>query len=205
VLQPLGMAYLGRGDTAGAKLRFDEAVDLATRLGNKRELAAALNARAQLDRLEGDGENAAALYQRMLGLAREMQDHEVIAIGLLNLAMIRTTAQAVPEARQCLAEAAGIAYDIGSKSVGQSVLEVSAGLAVVAAEPGLAARLYGAAEHQAQASGLHRDPVNEAFLAPLMALARTKLGGAFSAAEDAGRRLTYDDALEEARSWLASR
>jgi predicted ATPase/class 3 adenylate cyclase len=205
VLQPLGMAYLGRGDIARSKLQFDEAVDLAARLGNKRELAAALNARAQLHRLEGDVGNAAALYERVLELVREMQDHEAIAIVLLNLAMMRTTAQAVPEARQCLAEAAAIAYDIGSKAVGQSVLEVSAGLAVVASEPGLAARLYGAAEHQAQDSGLHRDAADEAFLAPLIALARTRLGGVFSAAENAGRCLTYDDALGEARGWLASR
>jgi predicted ATPase/class 3 adenylate cyclase len=205
VLQPLGMACVGRGDTEAAKLRFDEAVDLAARLGNKRELAAALNARAQLHRLEGDVANAAAAYERMLELAREMQDHEVIAIGLLNLAMIRTAAEAVPEARQCLAEAACIAYDIGSKAVGQSVLEVSAGLAVVAQEPVLAARLYGAAEQQAQASGLHRDRADEAFLAPLMALARKRLGTTFSGAEQAGRGLTYDDALEEARDWLASR
>jgi hypothetical protein len=138
----------------------------------------------------------------MLELAREMQDHEVIAIGLLNLAMILTTAHAVPEARHCLAEAVEIAYDIGSKAVGQSVLEVSAGLAVVAREPNLAARLYGAAEHQAQASGLHRDPTDEAFLAPLIALARTQLGLAYPEAEDAGRGLSYDEALEEARGWL---
>ena len=67
-----------------------------------------------------------------------------------------------------------------------------------------AARLFGAAESQNALTGMHRDPADEAFLAPRIAEAQARLGpAAFSAAVEAGRRLSYADALAEVRRWLA--
>jgi hypothetical protein len=69
-----------------------------------------------------------------------------------------------------------------------------------------AARFFGAAEAQMGQTGLHRDPADEAFLAPLIATAREALGWtAFAAAEAGGRALTYDQALAEARAWFDQR
>ena len=49
------------------------------------------------------------------------------------------------------------------------------------------------------------DPADEAFLAPLIAKTREAFGEAeFLAAETAGRALGYEDAMAEARRWLAS-
>ena len=51
--------------------------------------------------------------------------------------------------------------------------------------------------------GYQREPVDEAFLAPLIQRTREKLGAAaFAEAESAGRSLSYDEAIAEARSWL---
>ena len=66
-----------------------------------------------------------------------------------------------------------------------------------------AARFFGAAEAQTAQTGLHRDPADEAFLAPLIARAREALGLlAFDADETAGRNLSDEARLAEARAWL---
>jgi hypothetical protein len=97
----------------------------------------------------------------------------------------------------------GIAVDTGSKSAGQSVLEVCAGLACLSQAWPAAARFYGIAEAQADYTGIRRDAADEAFLRPLVQTARDALGAKeFASAVAAGRRLGYDKAIDEAKSWL---
>ena len=202
-LQPLGMACLGQGDLATARGHLEEALALARGLGNKRGLAAALNALAQLRRVEGALEAALPLYEQMLTLARELGDREIVAIGLLNLAMVAIGGSANERARDMLIEVLDIAAEIGSKPAGQSVLEVCAGWDALRGEWLRSARLYGAAEKQTRQTGLHRDPADDAFLAPLIARTRDALGAvAFAAAEAGGGELSYDDAMIEARAAL---
>jgi hypothetical protein len=51
--------------------------------------------------------------------------------------------------------------------------------------------------------GFHRERADEAFLAPLIARARGALDdAAFTAAESAGRSLSYEEAIAQARAWL---
>ena len=58
----------------------------------------------------------------------------------------------------------------------------------------------------ASATGLHRDPADEAFLLPLITKAHDALGAQlFAAAEAGGRALSYDAANVEARTWLEIR
>jgi hypothetical protein len=86
------------------------------------------------------------------------------------------------------------------------VLEVSTGLAAFRGQADQAARLFGAAEAQAGRTGLHRDPADEAFLAPLVQRARKALGcAAFDAAAAAGGALDYELAIAAAREWLGAR
>jgi len=202
-LQPLGMACVGRGDLPAARRHLGEALELARGLGNQRNLAAALNARAQLDRIEGRLDEADLLYQEVLALARSLGDRESIAIGLLNLAMVAIARDDRGGARAMLLEVLAIAEEVGSIRVGQSVLEVCAGLAASLGDAPQAARLYGVAEAQTAATGIHRDPADEAFLAPLVAQARAALApDAFTAAQESGRALAYENAMAEALAWL---
>ena len=202
-LQPLGIACLGQGDTAAAAEHLQEALAMARELGNKREVAAALNVMAQLLRVTGDLDRAESLYEQGLALARELQDRESIAIGLLNLAMVAIDREQGGRALTMLREALAIVDEIGSKRTGQSVLEVSTGLAVLRDDWEWATRFYGAAEGQASETRLHRDPADEAFLAPRIARTRAALTPAeYAAAEIAGRALDYEDAMDELRAWL---
>ncbi len=206
VLQPLGVASLGQGDLEGARGHFEEALTLAREFGSKRDVAVALTALAQVYRVEGSLTMAEPLYERVVELARELGDRESIAIGLLNLAMVAIGRRAADRVRPKLLEVLAIVEEIGSKPAGVSALEVSAGFAALANECEQAARFFGAAEAQLEQTGLHRDPADEAFLAPLIATARDALGPtAFAAAEAPGRALSYDQAITEARSWLDRR
>jgi len=204
-LQPLGSAALGIGDIAGARQCLDEALSLARKLGAARDTAAAMNARAQLHRLEGELDTAEPLYESVLAIGRELKDAETIAVGLLNLAMVSIARGTVDRAPAMLLNVIDIAEDIGSKPAGQSVLEVSAGLATLGGDWNSAARFYGAAEAHTGSTGIHRDSADEAFLAPLMEKCRGALGeSTFRDAESGGRDLSYEDAMRDVRLWLQS-
>jgi predicted ATPase/class 3 adenylate cyclase len=150
-LQPLGMASVALGELDTARRHLEEALALARELGDKRELAAALNGLAQLHRLQGQLDRAEPLLVDAVSLARELGDRESIAIGQLNLAMVSISRGSLDRARRVLLEADAIGNDIGSKPVGQSVLEVCAGLAASREDWARAARLYGAVEAQSRA------------------------------------------------------
>ena len=206
VLQPLGLALLGRGEFAAARRHLQEGLALAEELGNPREIAGALNALAQTARAEGDFVTAEPLYARVLDIAHRTGELDIIAVSLLNLAMVATARNANEDARAMLGKVLEIVDDSGLKPAAQSLLEVSAGLAAAQGEWLHAARFFGAAEAQTAETGLHRDPADEAFLAPFMARARDRLGAAaFAQADAAGRTLAFDEAMTELRGWLSSR
>ncbi len=203
-LQPLGETASELGDFAAARRYLDEAVARARMLSDKRELAAALVNLAQLQRAMGETDSAEPLYEEGLALLRQLGDRESIAIGLLNLAMVSVDRGTVERARAMLLEVVDIAIDNASKPVGQSVLEVSAGLAAARGEWIRSARFYGAAEVQAGETGLRRGQADEAFLMPHVAKVRAALGpDVFAAHEAAGGALPYAKALADARAWLA--
>ena len=94
---------------------------------------------------------------------------------------------------------------IGRKRAGVALLDTVATLAASFGELELAARLCGANAALAEEMGLRAAPPDD-FTASLLAKARQGLGAAaFAAAESAGRMLTYDEAIAEARAWLERR
>ena len=204
-LLPLGWAHLGQGHVTTALGCMDEALAAAKQLGEPREIAAATIAVAQLRRVQGELDAAEELYEKGLALARELDDRESIAIALLNIAMVAIARRDDGRACQTLLAVLAILEEIGSRYVGQSVLEVSAGLAVLRGQWERASYFYGAAEALALETGLQRDPADEAFLAPLMARAQTALDApAFAAAAARGRADAYERIISEARAWMTA-
>ena len=203
-LQPLGLACAGAGDRAAARPYLEEAIALAREEQEPRRIAARVNSLAQLHRVEGDFAAAEPLFEHVADLSRGLGDRQSEAIALLNLAMTAAEGDHLPRARAALQEALACALSTASKPVGQSVLEVCAGLAAIAGDWDRAARFYGAAEAEAARTGIRRDPADEAFLAPRIDRARAEQGAAaFSEREARGRRLGYEEALQEAGAWLS--
>lgn len=202
-LQPLGMTCLGSGDSHGARSYLEEAVAIAEQGANLRSTALAVGALAQFYRSQGKLDTAESLCDRMLAIAREAGAQDVIAIALLNRAMVSISLTRADGVAQMLLEALEIGTRTGSKPTEQSVLEVASGLASSLGQPVAAARFFGAAEAQAQITGLRRDPTDEAFLSTLMGRVRAALSEAsFAEAEASGRRQTYEEAIATVRQWL---
>jgi hypothetical protein len=182
-----------------------QALALAREVGSKRDIAAAINVRGHIHRLEGALDAAEPLYETVVTLGRELGDRDTTAVGLLNLAMVAIARGSVEQTSAMLLDVVAIADEIGSKSAGQSVLEVAAGLAALRKDWDRAARLYGAADANMFYTGIVRDAADEAFLAPLVAKARDALGEPpFAAAKSGGRALSYEQAMGEVRTWLRS-
>jgi hypothetical protein len=162
-----------------------------------------LNGLAQCHRIQGELELAETLYQRAMTLAAQAGNNETIAITLLNLAMLWIDRRSAERARSMLLEVLAVSRSTGSRAALQSVLEVSAGLAMLTEDPERAARFYGAAEAMATDTGIRRDPADASFLMPRVDDARRRLGvEAFEACEKQGRALPAEVALQEARAWL---
>jgi predicted ATPase/class 3 adenylate cyclase len=201
----LALATLGQDDRVAARGYFDEGIVLSRKIGHKYELACALNGLAQLERMEGALDAADTLYRTSLALMREVGDRETEAVVLLNLAIVAIGRRSAAQAQEILTRVLAIAVEMQSKSLGQCTLDVCAALAALYGEWKRAARIFGTVEAQAEQTGYRRDPSDEAFLAPLIAQSRTVLGDdTFNEAETEGRAVSYDDAIDEARVWLAS-
>jgi predicted ATPase/class 3 adenylate cyclase len=205
VLQPLGSVCLGLGETAAADDLLVEALALARKLGNKPELAGALNQLAQLYRMQGRLEAAEPLYLEMVALERELGDMENTAIGMLNLAILAIGLGSVDRARTLLLDVLGICGRIHSRPVEVSTLDVCAGLAATAGQWDRAARYEGIVAAQMAATGIQRDPSDEAFLSPLIANARGALGeSVFAELAASGGSWRLEQALADAGDWLKS-
>jgi predicted ATPase/class 3 adenylate cyclase len=201
----LALATLGQDDHSAARGYFDQGIALSRRSGNKRELAVALNGLAQLDRMEGALDAADALYRQSLALIRELGDRETAAVMLLNLAIVAIGRRSGARAREMLQEAFAISVEMQSKPTGQCALDVCAALAALGGDWARAARFFGIVEAQTEQTGYHRDPSDEAFLAPFITQTRTVLSAdTFDQAASEGRALSYDEAIDEARVWLTS-
>jgi hypothetical protein len=117
--------------------------------------------------------------------------------------MVAISRNAPLQARDTLREALAIIEEIGSNRLGQSALDVAAGLAAAVKDWARAGHLYGAVNAEMAATGLQREPADDAFLRPLMELARQALGdGAFAKATAGGEKAGYQEAIDESRRWL---
>ncbi|HEY5340794.1 MAG TPA: hypothetical protein VIK27_07190, partial [Candidatus Aquilonibacter sp.] len=206
MLQPLGLAALGRGDRFAARESLEEALALARGQNDKRELAAALNQVAQVDRVDGRTAEAAARFEEALSLAREIDDVTIVAVTLLNLAMVAVIRNVPDDVARPLLETLAIAEKTGDRLAGQSALDVCTGLAALRRDYVQSARFHGMADAQLRQSGMQRDPVDSAFLTPWIEDAKRELGPiAFADTQATAGKLTYADAVSEAQRWLDRR
>jgi hypothetical protein len=202
-LNTLSMASIGCGDSARARTYCGEGLTVARELNDRRLIAAHLVALAQLDRTEGNLDAAESRYLEALAITRELGDTESQAVTLLDLAMAAIERRATGKAADALRQAVGIIIDIGSNRLGQSALDVAAGLAASLGEWRRAARLSGASDAEMADTGLQREPADEAFLHPRLERTRENLGVELFAAEAAeGRRATYAATISECAAWL---
>jgi predicted ATPase/class 3 adenylate cyclase len=204
LLQPLSMACLGEGDLAAARPYIDEGLALAEAADDRRELAGAVNIKAMLLRMEGHLQEARVQCERVLDLLDDA-DLETVAIGRLNLAMVFIGLEQVPDADVLLQQVMQTQRQLGSMTLAKSVFEVCCGRAAHLGDDAFACVLFGAASGLGEATGLSRDPADDAFVRPHIERVRARVGAerAYSLAES-GRQLEVTALLEQVAAWLVS-
>lgn len=200
----LGTISNDQGDRATARRCYEESLVLSEELGDALRLSNVLGSLAVLHGSEGDFDNAETLFAKSLALSRKQGNRNNIAANLCNLAIVSARRGAVDRGRARLFEALEIAEDIGSKSLGLAILGIAAVVAATGTEWAHAARYYGASQAESRRQGFDANREDE-ILAPLITLARSKLGERpFDAAESAGQKLGYEEAMADVRAWLTS-
>ena len=198
----LGTILNDEGDRAGARICYEESLALSEELGNALRLANALGSLAAIHGSEGNFDAADAMFERSLAFSRKQGNRNNIAANLCNLSLVSIRRGIVDRARVLLLEALNIAEDIGARSLGLAILGIIATLEATAGNWERAARSYGARRAESERQGFSADRDDE-ILAPLIAQTRSALGEArFTAAESAGYRLSYAEAMADVRAWL---
>jgi predicted ATPase/DNA-binding winged helix-turn-helix (wHTH) protein len=186
--------------------RYDEIRSIALALGDGLLMARNLNNLAEWHRNKGHLTDAAACYEESLATHRELKNPGMITVVLCNYARLLLSQGELARADANLREAFAIAPAHGLRGMDEHLLEVGAALAALRGESERAARLHGASLARIRDGGAKRESVDEAFLAPLLAGARSALGpAAFDAAERAGAALKREASLDELGAWLADR
>jgi len=202
-LKVLGTVFVAHGDMTKARRYCAESVDLARRQPDGYLLSGAINSLAEIHCAERFFDAAEPLYVETLALCRERRDSFNAAIAQKGLAKVAIGRGQADPARALLRDVVSIFDAIGSRLLGHQVIEGSALLAALTGQFTNAARLFGASDTQLEAMAMRADPGDTAFAAPLIAQTRAALGAtAYSAAHSAGCKVSFEDALIEARQLL---
>jgi hypothetical protein len=122
-----------------------------------------------------------------------------------NLAQVQVTLGQWPAARETLRALWPLVVRDGLPKMGARLAEVAAGLASALGEHAHAARLHGVALAGRREDGERADPVDEAFIAPLMAASRGALGvERFEAERAAGEAMAQREVEGFLTGWLAT-
>jgi predicted ATPase len=191
-------------DPAAARGFYERSLQLARELGDIRRIASILNGLAIIYTAEDDLDRAEPLLQESLAIDRQRGDHDGVALGLAALADLSLRRGLAEQGRQLLLEAFDIVRAVGLKRAEVNVLFNCIPLAMLLADWGRAARLYGWTEARREATGFHREPTDDRQLAQWLRRMSDALGApALRAAEAAGRAAGYAEFLADARAWLS--
>ena len=164
-----------------------------------------MNNLAELHRSQGNTERAQTWYEEAIDMARSTQSPEGVFVRLCNLARLSVSCGHGDRACALLLESLQLASSAELKGMGEDVLEVAAGPATLRGDHDSAARFADAAATRMRVSRSQREPVDEAFIAPLLETAQRALGGTrYAAAQSEGASWGHDDAIARVRQWLVA-
>jgi tetratricopeptide (TPR) repeat protein len=199
----LAAALNATGDSAAALRHLEEGCQFARERANSFWLSSLLNGLAEVHRSRGDLAAAERYYTESIGVARSEGSPRGTSVTLGNLARVLIARDQLDEARDRIIEFVAASEAAGSNAA-CDLLDLAIGLASKLNDHTAAATFFGAAAAHLRTSGTRREPLDSAFIAPLIAQSRAALGAAaFEAAEAAGNLLTDDTAMAELRQWLS--
>ncbi|HUG62495.1 MAG TPA: LuxR C-terminal-related transcriptional regulator, partial [Methylomirabilota bacterium] len=202
LLGNLGKRAVNRGERAHAKALFAESLALARDVGDKRGIGTALCNLVVSELDFGDRTLARALADEALAIGQEIGDKPTQAAAMECLGRVHQEQGESSEAITALQRAVVLNLEIGNR------VAVACGLPILAslvADPVQAARLIGASMALREAGGAPPSPAELEEIERFAGAALAALGpAAFASAMDAGRELSFDDAVSEALALAAA-
>jgi predicted ATPase len=200
----LGIATWDLGDTATAETLLAEAIATFRALDDRFWTAMTLNNHAVGLLPAGEFERAATMFEEALTLLRDLEIAEVKLYPLLNLGMIALARGEIGRAARLLGVGLDVAARQGSGRAAASLCNGLAAAAALAKQGEHAARLFGASQALWEGLALPVPGHDRAIYARYLAEARAITDeGTFAAAWEAGRALSFEQAITEARTVAA--
>ncbi len=205
-----GIAYalfgLGRvariqDDLAGARTLYEEGLTLWRQVGHQSGIADSLISLGDVAIRQGDLARAQALYEESLEFFRQVGDRGSVAFSLTRLGDLASLKGDYAAAWTLLAEGLTLHRQLGDQQGIAECLDGMAGVARGQSQQSRAARLEGASSALRESIGSFRPPLDQENMEKTMASVREALGEeAFAAAWEAGRAMTWEQAVEYALS-----
>ena len=178
-LSILGTLASDQGDYATARPLFEESLALNRHLGERRGIAASLSRLAFIAREQGDLPKAQTLFEESLAIRHQLGQRQGIAIVISNLGLVAWRRGDIRRAAAYFKESLTLLRELGDKAGIAACLE---GLARVATDPGVAARLLGAAAVLRESIHAPLPPSDRPEYDRHLGMLRNRLGGEVFAA-----------------------
>lgn len=196
-LTHLGILSVWQGDYATAEARYLEGLAIARDLGHEPRISRLLNNMGDVFRFRGEQRSARRCYEESLELERKAGGHQMEANVLGSLGIVLLEEGDVAGARDELRESLRITAALGITYSLPTALEQLAAWATASGHPRLAARFWGAAEAEREATGTPMQPFDRPYHQSRMDLARESAGArAFDEAWQQGRRMPLEAAVD---------
>jgi ATP/maltotriose-dependent transcriptional regulator MalT len=193
----LALVALLNEDYGTARARSEECLSVERLVGDIWTEATVLETLGRVALRQGDLVTARRLVNESVVLRRQVHERFELAHSLEALGLVATAEGNYAEAGAALHESLRLRQDLGAKAFTADSLEGIAALAAADRQPLLAVQLAGAAASVRQATGAALPPIGRAMLEHWLVPLRKSLGAeAVMLAWDAGRALTFDEAIK---------
>ena len=200
-IKDLGIVALLQGNNDRTAVLLEESLALHREMRDRWGSSLALGNLGIVAFHQGDYERARVIFEENLALHREMEDKYGISTSLHFLGHVVLRQGDYERATALFEESLSLAREMGSKEWMAHCLEGLAGVAEAKGQQERAARLYGAAEALSETIGLAMPSFLRVDYDRSLAAVRAGLGEeAFKAAWAEGRKMTMEEAVEEALS-----
>jgi DNA-binding CsgD family transcriptional regulator/tetratricopeptide (TPR) repeat protein len=198
-LHLLGRVSYFEGDADAARALGRESLGIAREIDDDWLVGWALHLLGLAAQIAGDYSTARQLYEQCLTVRRRLNFLEGISTVFGLIGMIDYREGNYPAAREHFHDALVLIRGIDSGWLIGNLVADFAALAARVGDPERAGRLAGALMALSEAVSMRPIPLVEANLGPALQAARQAIGeAAFAAEEQIGRRMTLDEAVNEA-------
>jgi predicted ATPase len=183
-------------DAEAAQPLYERALEIAERLNDRPVVAMCLSHLGDVASARKDPEAARLMYERAIATSGEHGDRWAVALTLVDLGRLFSDLGEHRACHQRLAQALGLAREIGYHAGIARGLAAFARSAAQRGQSDRAVRLAGAAAAIRETLGAPPLPVEVTELTRDLEPARRALGAAADRAEEAGAKMSIEDAIE---------